>query len=1104
MPNKFKINKTGTEQNSYFDGDWAITPLDKNEQPSSVNGFLKGIEVPTGSYVVYGPGPNVYFAKDETDLVSIVNRLGASVTTGFDALVWSHGQANVHITSSRYEDIVTNGLVLNLDASKKASLSSNTEWRDISGNNNHAAIVGNPTAVIDTENEYLSFDGENDYGTVNHSTSLNLGGGSITVAAYMKSNTATWVPSWNVVSRYNQFILGVNSSNDIAFLVHTDQWRPLNYNSAIWGQNSVDPEEYHYYVGVFDSAAQKVRLYIDGILEVELDAAGSMANDTGPINIARRENDGVAYLPSNIKNVQIYNRALSVSEIQQNYNAISENSIPLPIDTGLYGKRYSGYFADNVNWWDTATEFGQIDQTTQISSFTNTADNYSWTWLGYFKPSSSGTWTFYTASDDASYLWIGETALNGYTTTNAIVKNGGLHGVQERSGTVTLEANKLYPIRIMFGELGGGDVITVQFEGPGRTKTTDGKGYYYGGKFAWSNYSGFNNHRNGSIVNGLVANYDAFNPISFQNKYNLSTTTENPAVNYYTGSALWGPLPSSAVVTRTSNAITGPDGISLAPSYNKTSGTGIRNYNFNNIVDGFTKGHPVTFSIWAKADSNTTITLDINDQISNLSKNIALTTAWQKFTISGNLNNEYYPKLEWADIILPVGINVYLWGAHFHPYGYGLPYISGADLTYSLKNLINPANSATLTNGVKYKPFGGGSFVFDGVNDYIQIPRPVSDDFTISCWFKTTQNTGNPTAWYQSNGLMDCEMPGATNDFGLSIGLGRVVFGVGNPDVTIRTDFNSKYNDGVWHMATATRNRTTGEIKLYVDGELKSSAIAGNTNSLTSASNMRIGSLQTNIGFFSGEITANSAYNRVLSAGEIYKLYESHSQRFGRELKTNPIIPDVTDGLTIKYDFGNPACYSGTGTLVNDLVGSNTATLVNGPIYSANHGGYFYLDGGNDRITFNNPISGMPFSISMWYFPNRINTSFDMLYSGSDNADVQIFFNATTKRLVTSIENGEIEVPQLTLNSSSINKWYNIVLTHDGLTRKTYINGELVQSVANSVSLVMNDATVAIGSLRLGNYNISGHVGPFHVYNRVINDGEVLQNYYTYKDRFGL
>jgi hypothetical protein len=165
-----------------------------------------------------------------------------------------------------------------------------------------------------------------------------------------------------------------------------------------------------------------------------------------------------------------------------------EPSPSLGVLNSLYGKRYVGYFSDNVSFFNTANLHGDISVTSQISSFSSSSELYSWMWMGMFRASATGTWTFYTNSDDASYLWLGNNAISGYTTSNSLVNNGGAHAAQERSGTVSLTSGEYYPIRIMFGENTGGEVMTVSFAGPGVSKTTNGLGYYFDGLYAWNQY----------------------------------------------------------------------------------------------------------------------------------------------------------------------------------------------------------------------------------------------------------------------------------------------------------------------------------------------------------------------------------------------------------------------------------------------------------------------------------------------------------------------------------------------------------------------------------------------------------------------------------------
>ena len=147
---------------------------------------------------------------------------------------------------------------------------------------------------------------------------------------------------------------------------------------------------------------------------------------------------------------------------------------------GLYKTTYKGYFDDDVSFFATAatgpagTNPATSVQTTEISEASqNDGENFSCQWLGYFKPLTTETYTFFTSSDDASYVWIGNVARTGFTTGNAIVNNGGAHGDTEESGSIALTAGVYYPIRIQFGEASGGDALTFNYSTPTITKTTN-------------------------------------------------------------------------------------------------------------------------------------------------------------------------------------------------------------------------------------------------------------------------------------------------------------------------------------------------------------------------------------------------------------------------------------------------------------------------------------------------------------------------------------------------------------------------------------------------------------------------------------------------------
>ncbi|MET0243737.1 MAG: fibronectin type III domain-containing protein, partial [Flavitalea sp.] len=95
----------------------------------------------------------------------------------------------------------------------------------------------------------------------------------------------------------------------------------------------------------------------------------------------------------------------------------------------------------------------------------NRGDNFALKQNSFISVPVSGTYTFYTSSDDGSKLWI-----NGTADAQIIVNNDGLHGTQERSGTYYMIAGYIYPIQVGFFEAGGGEVLEVRYSGPGVDK----------------------------------------------------------------------------------------------------------------------------------------------------------------------------------------------------------------------------------------------------------------------------------------------------------------------------------------------------------------------------------------------------------------------------------------------------------------------------------------------------------------------------------------------------------------------------------------------------------------------------------------------------------
>lgn len=160
------------------------------------------------------------------------------------------------------------------------------------------------------------------------------------------------------------------------------------------------------------------------------------------------------------------------------------NVAGITFSANIWRTDYEGYFYDDPAFFDTAVlkaapnDYNGTDTTINEPGLLN---DTSIEYQGYFLASYTGTHTFFLNSDDGSYLWIGLTALSGYTTANALINNGGLHALSEVSATISLVAGTYYPLRIQFGNgpAGPGQLIaSYAHTGQAKTNTWTGKVFY--------------------------------------------------------------------------------------------------------------------------------------------------------------------------------------------------------------------------------------------------------------------------------------------------------------------------------------------------------------------------------------------------------------------------------------------------------------------------------------------------------------------------------------------------------------------------------------------------------------------------------------------------
>jgi len=199
---------------------------------------------------------------------------------------------------------------------------------------------------------------------------------------------------------------------------------------------------------------------------------------------------------------------------------------------------------------------------------------------------------------------------------------------------------------------------------------------------------------------------------------------------------------------------------------------------------------------------------------------------------------------------------------------------------------VGTANGTLVNGPVWTTGTWGGALSLDGANDYVSSFRTVQYHMTLAAWVRTTSAAigpfGNPSQWWDGEGIVDASRSGNYDDFGCSNNRGKFVFGTGDLGRTeISVLSTSLINDGSWHHVAATRDGSTGQMTVYVDG-VPEAARVGYTGQLNSATAMRIGGILDQGRWpdpdpqrlFLGRIDDVRIYGRVLTADQILLLLE--------------------------------------------------------------------------------------------------------------------------------------------------------------------------------------------------------------------------------------
>jgi hypothetical protein len=212
--------------------------------------------------------------------------------------------------------IVTNGLVLALDAADRNSyVSGSTTWYDLAGSKNGTLTNGptfdsanNGSIVFDNSDDYVSFLNFNVTTSLTFNTFVNI-------SSYTGNNPGFW--------RSDTTLNGCNGNEFIIFQLNTGlpwiRWNGSDILKPISGY-SVPLSTWIYLTYVIENGGPGVSFYANG--DLKHSSTHSSTINTFPINFFGCQCQLSEKVAGKYAHISYYNRALSATEIQQNFNAL--------------------------------------------------------------------------------------------------------------------------------------------------------------------------------------------------------------------------------------------------------------------------------------------------------------------------------------------------------------------------------------------------------------------------------------------------------------------------------------------------------------------------------------------------------------------------------------------------------------------------------------------------------------------------------------------------------------------------------------------------------------------------------------------------------------
>jgi hypothetical protein len=383
--------------------------------------------------------------------------------------------------------------------------------------------------------------------------------------------------------------------------------------------------------------------------------------------------------------------------------------------------------------------------------------------------------------------------------------------------------------------------------------------------------------------------------------------------------------------------------------------------------------------------------------------------------------------------------------------------IDGNSITYLLmpfdtNSSDNVKDYSSDNNGTAFGPLWnesgvvGGSYQFDGIDDYISIPYcfdgSLIDEITVEAWIKTNSTSGTIASFNRSI-LWE-----------LSINNGLTVWSTNANSNITNTVGVTNVSDGTWHHIATTYDYFTGNSVIYVDGNIEKNENAHNPLEQLGTGDTPTGSVGLGSEAFR-EIIFSTGFETQNEEDE-WEKDEDRTDDWAENAVFDRFASDSLNPRTGSY------CIGGAGDLVY--------------WFERHHAAYNRT--GIDISQYSDV------NVSVWYSykDTESDDEFGLYYwDGSDWEAIFEEFNPETggdgQEPWTHVE---VQIPD-SIDTLVLQFWWS--------------------TSADREYMAIDDLEVT-GISNAGGGNFSGYIDEFYIYNHALSSEQVYQNYLSTKNGY--